>query len=85
MTVDGRRVNIEVQVADEGDYPERSLYHWAREYSSALQEGNPYSSLPRVIIISIVDFPMFDCVEYHSKFMALEVNRHTLLSGNALF
>jgi predicted transposase/invertase (TIGR01784 family) len=60
--VNGQKVNLEVQVADEGDYPERSLYYWAREYSSALPAGNTtYSSLPRVIIISIVDFPLFDC------------------------
>ena len=33
MKVNGQRVNLEVQVADEGDYTERSLFHWAREYS----------------------------------------------------
>jgi predicted transposase/invertase (TIGR01784 family) len=80
MVVDGQRVNLEVQVADEGDYPERSLYHWAREYSSALQSGCPYSSLPRVIIVSIVDFPLFGCPEYHSEFRPLEVRRRELLS-----
>jgi hypothetical protein len=33
-----------------------------------------------VIIISIVDFLMFDCPEYRSKFLPLEENRHELLS-----
>jgi predicted transposase/invertase (TIGR01784 family) len=80
MAVNGRRVNLEVQVADEGDYPERSLYHWAREYSSALQAGQMYSSLPRTIVISIVDFFLFECAEYHSEFRPLEVKRHELLS-----
>jgi predicted transposase/invertase (TIGR01784 family) len=80
MVVNGQRVNLEVQVADEGDYPERSLYYWAREYSSALQAGNQYSSLPRTIVISIVDFRLFDCEEYHSEFKPLEVTRHELLS-----
>jgi predicted transposase/invertase (TIGR01784 family) len=80
MVVDGRKINIEVQVEDEGDYHERSLYHWAREYSSALQAGNPYSSLPCVITISIVDFAMFNCAEYHSEFRPLEVNRQELLT-----
>jgi predicted transposase/invertase (TIGR01784 family) len=80
MIVDGRRVNLEVQVADEDDYPERSLYHWAREYSSSLAAGQNYSELPRVVIISIVDFYLFDCEEYHSEFRPLEVNRHALLS-----
>jgi len=80
MVVNGQRVNLEVQVEDEKDYPERSSYHWARIYSSALKSGQPYLSLPRVIIISIVDFFMFDCAEYHLEFGVIEVNRHVKLS-----
>jgi len=80
MTVNGQRVNLEVQVRDEGDYPERTLYHWARLFSSALMAGNQYSSLPRVIVISIVNFLMFDCAEYRSEFGALELYRHQMLS-----
>jgi len=80
MIVNGQRVNLEIQVDNESDYPERSLYYWARMYSSALQAGNSYSSLPRVIVISIVDFFLFDCAEYRSEFLPLEVRRHELLS-----
>ena len=80
MVVNAQKVNLEVQVEDEKDYPERSLYHWARVYSTALKVRQPYSTLPRVIIISIVDFMMFDCAEYRSEFGALEMNRHELLS-----
>ena len=80
MIVDGQRVDLEVQVSDEGDFPERSLYYWAREYSSALGEGEEYINLPRTIIISIVAFEMFDCVEFHSEFHALEATRHTRLT-----
>ena len=80
MTVNGRKVNLEVQVEREDDYPERTLYYWARLYSSALKAGAPYSSLPRVIIISIVDFKMFNCAEYCSEFLPLEASRHELLS-----
>lgn len=36
MIVDDKRVNLEIQVEDEGNYPERSLFHWARVYSAAL-------------------------------------------------
>ena len=80
MTVDGQRVDLEIQVADEGDYPERSLYYWAREYSTALGEGGDYALLPRTIIISIVAFPLFECAEFHSEFQPLEVTRHTPLT-----
>ncbi|MDR2357449.1 MAG: Rpn family recombination-promoting nuclease/putative transposase [Oscillospiraceae bacterium] len=80
MLVDGVRVNLEVQVANEGDYPERTLYYWAREYSSALQAGGKYNELPKAIIISILDEPIFSCAEYHSEYRPLEVSRHEQLS-----
>jgi len=80
MTVDGQRVDLEIQVNDEGDYPERSLYYWAREYSTSLGEGRDYQELPRTIIISILGFKLFDCAEFHSEFQALEVTRHTKLT-----
>ena len=80
MTVDGRRVGLELQVANEGDYPERSLYYWAREFSSALQEGGEYIDLPRTIIISIIAFKLFGCEEFHSEYQVLEVTRHTPLT-----
>ncbi len=80
MTVNGQKVDLEIQVADEGDYPERSLYYWAREYSSALVEGGEYRDLPRTIIISIVAFKMFPCEEYYSEHQLLEVTRHTPLT-----
>ncbi|MDR3295761.1 MAG: Rpn family recombination-promoting nuclease/putative transposase [Clostridiales Family XIII bacterium] len=80
MKVDGQRVDLEVQVADEHDYAERSLYLWAREYSSALKSGGAYAELPRVVVLSIVDFPMFDAEGFHSEFRPLEVKRGTPLT-----
>jgi predicted transposase/invertase (TIGR01784 family) len=80
MVVDGTKVNLEIQVEDEGNYPERSLFHWARIYSTALPSGETYSLLPRTIVISILGFKQFDCDQVHSEYQILEVNRHTLLT-----
>jgi predicted transposase/invertase (TIGR01784 family) len=80
MEIDGQRVDLEIQVHDEGDYPERSLYYWAREYSASLSAGVEYVKLPRVVIISIVAFNLFDCAEFHSEFQALEITRHSALT-----
>jgi len=80
MTVNGQKVDLDIQVENEGDYPERSLYYWAREFSSSLAESGKYIDLPRTIIISIVAFKMFACKEFHSEFHALEVKRHEALS-----
>ena len=85
MTVNGQLVDLEVQVCNEGDYPERVMYYWAREFSSALPAGQGYSVLPRTIIISIIDFNLFGCTEYNSFFQPLEVTRHTLLSDKMGF
>jgi predicted transposase/invertase (TIGR01784 family) len=81
MTLNGQRVDLEVQVRNRGDYPERSLYYWAREYSSALPTGSEnYLALPRTIVVSILGFSLFDCAEYHSEFELLEVKRHERLT-----
>jgi predicted transposase/invertase (TIGR01784 family) len=82
MMVDGQRVNLEIQVQDEGDFPCCVLFHWARIYSSALPSGKDYKELPRTVIISIIDFNLFKCEEFHSEFKPLEVTRHELLSDN---
>lgn len=85
MIVNGQCIDLEVQVANEGDYPERVMYYWAREFSSSLATGESYSTLPRTIVISIIDFNLFNCTEYYSFFQALEVTRHTLLSDKMGF
>ena len=85
MIVNSQRIDLEVQVAYEGDYPERVMLYWAREFSTALPAGQSYSMLPRTMIISIIDFNLFDCKEFHSFFQPLEVTRHTLLSDKMGF
>jgi predicted transposase/invertase (TIGR01784 family) len=79
MTVNGQRVDLEVQVENEGDYPERCLFHLARVYSGAIPAGGKYKELPRAIIISIINFKQFECAEFHSEYQLLEVSRHTPL------
>jgi len=81
MTVNGQKVDLEVQVSDEGNYPERSLFYWAREFSTGLDEGQDYSLLPRTIVISILGFNQFaDPKKFHSEFQALEVTSHEPLT-----
>ena len=80
MIVDGQRIDLEMQMASEGDYPERSLYYWAREFSSALNKGGDYIDLPRTIVISILAFNQFPCMEFFSEYHALEITRLTPLN-----
>jgi len=80
MIVDGKRVNLEIQIEDEGNYPERTMFHWGKMFTSSLPAGNDYSLLPKTIVISILGFKQFDCEEVHSEFAPMEVTRHEILS-----
>jgi predicted transposase/invertase (TIGR01784 family) len=80
MEVDGQRVDLELQVSDEVNFPERALYYWSREFSSSLEEGMNYDALPRTIIISILAFNLFCCPDFHSEYRILENTRHTPLT-----
>jgi len=81
MIVNGQRVDLEVQVEDEGNYPERSLYYWAKDFAAGLNESEDYSELPKTIVISILGFNMFhDSTKYYHEFQCLEVTTHMPLT-----
>ena len=81
MIVNGQRVDLEVQVESEGNYPERSLFIWAKEFSTGISMGQNYRELPRTIIISILGFNQFPNAEkYHHEFQCLEVTTHAPLT-----
>jgi len=81
MTVNGQKVDLELQIGDEGNYPERSLFYWAREYSTGIDEGENYILLPRTIVISILGFNQFkDSRKFHHEFQCLEVVTHEPLT-----
>jgi predicted transposase/invertase (TIGR01784 family) len=51
---------IEMQLAEEVDYPKRGLYSWARVYSNQLGAGKLYEELNRTIAIHILNFTFID-------------------------
>ena len=72
-SIDGRRFNIEMQVADEADYDKRALYYWAKLYTEQLKEGNDYSKLSKAIGIHILNFiSITQNQKYHNVFHITE-------------
>ena len=81
MTVDGNRlINVEMQIKDEGDYKDRSLYYLSKLYSGQLKSGEVYGSLNQCISINIINFNLFDCEKYHSSFSMREDSRNEQLT-----
>ena len=61
-----------MQIKDEGDYKDRSLYYLSKLYSGQLKSGEVYGSLNQCISINIINFNLFDCEKYHSSFSMRE-------------
>lgn len=62
-------VNIEMQVKNEYNMIDRSLYYWANLYSSSLYQGQDYTESNKTIAINILAFNVFDEGPYHEKCM----------------
>lgn len=80
LDVDGRIVNIEMQINFEPDFKERTLFYWSKLYSEELKAGEEYGELKHTICINIINFDLFGCKNYHSSFKVLESERGELLT-----
>ena len=58
--ITGTHFLIEMQVSDETDYHQRSLYNWARVYAAQLASGSEYETLQKTIAIHILNFTFID-------------------------
>ncbi len=80
LDVDGRIVNVEMQVNREDDFKERTLFYWSKLYSEELKVGDVYGNLKQTICINIINFDLFDCKDYHSLFKIKENERNEVLT-----
>ena len=80
LDVDNRIVNVELQVNNEPDFRERTLFYWSKLYSDQLKTGEEYGALRQTICINIINFDLFDCEDYHSHYKVMESTRHDVLT-----
>ena len=73
-------VNVEIQIEDERNYRDRSVYYWSKTYSDELKKGQDYNDLKPTICINIMNFKIFECEEAYSTFKLLETDRHEILT-----
>ncbi|WP_147532279.1 Rpn family recombination-promoting nuclease/putative transposase [Bacillus marasmi] len=87
FTTLGERINVEVQIKDQQDMPERTLYYWSRMFSSSLNSGDSYKLLPPTIFITIVNYPLFpsETDRFHTKFHIMEDEEGFLWSDRLEF
>ncbi|QSB50355.1 Rpn family recombination-promoting nuclease/putative transposase [Parageobacillus toebii] len=83
----GERINVEIQVVQQHDLPERVLYYWARLFSASLSSGQAYSELPPTIMVTILNYPLFphETDRFHTVFHLREDEEHFLWSAHIEF
>ena len=73
-------INLEMQVINEHNWPERSLSYLCRTFDN-LNSGKDYSAVQPAIQIGLLDFTLFpEFPEFYSTYQFLNVKNHTIYS-----
>ncbi len=67
LKVADKLINVEIQLKGDNDYRDRTLFYWAKLYTSELKSGETYGQLKKTICINIINFNMFDSNDYHTE------------------
>ena len=77
---DSRIINFEMQVEDEGDWPERSLSYLCRTYDQ-LAKGQAYVDVKPVYHIGFLDFDLKDFQpEFYATYILMNRKNHQIYS-----
>lgn len=78
---DNTLINLEMQVINEHDWPERSLSYLCRSFDN-LERGSEYTKAKTAIQISILDFTLFpDAPEFYSTNMLMNIRNSKIYSS----
>ena len=66
-------INIEIQVKNEYNMIQRTLYYWSKMYSEQIQNIENYNKLERTICINILNFKYLDNDKYHNVYRLKEI------------
>ena len=68
VTSDGTQVNIEVQVRDQRNIVQRTLFYWAQCYQDSLKKGMDYRELRRTVTINLLGYRFLPQDDFHSVY-----------------
>ena len=75
-----QQINLEMQVVNRHDWPERSIGYLSRMYNS-LQKGDQYINVKPAIHIGILNFSPFDGEPiFYSRNLLMDMNKHRIYS-----
>jgi predicted transposase/invertase (TIGR01784 family) len=66
--VTGEQINIEIQLVNQYNIGQRTLFYWSKIFAEQLKEGQPFNDLKKTITINILDFNYVNVDSYHTAF-----------------
>lgn len=73
-------VNIEIQLKNEYNMIQRSLYYWSKLYEEQLSSGERYDKLRRTVCINILDFKYLKNDRFHNGYRLKEIETNEELT-----
>lgn len=73
-------INIEIQLKNEYNMIQRSLYYWSKLYEEQLNEGDRYDKLSRTVCINILDFKYLKNDRFHNGYRLKEIETNEELT-----
>ena len=80
LTSNKEIINIEIQLKNEYNMIQRSLYYWSKLYEEQLSEGDRYDKLSRTICINILDFKYLKNDRFHNGYRLKEIETNEELT-----
>lgn len=80
LTSNKEIINIEIQLKNEYNMIQRSLYYWSKLYEEQLSEGDRYDKLSRTVCINILDFKYLKNDRYHNGYRLKEIETNEELT-----
>ncbi|AQW25752.1 hypothetical protein BXT94_02725 [Clostridium perfringens] len=79
-TSNKEHINIEIQVKNEYNMIQRTLYYWSKMYSEQIQNRDNYSKLERTVCINILNFKYLKNDKYHNAYRLKEITSNEELT-----
>lgn len=80
VTSNNEIINIEIQLKNEYNMIQRSLYYWSKLYEEQLTEGDRYDKLCRTVCINILDFRYLKNDRFHNGYRLKEIETNEELT-----
>ena len=80
LTSNKEIINIEIQLKNEYNMIQRSLYYWSKLYEEQLSEGDRYDKLSRTVCINILDFKYLKNDRFHNVYRLKEIETNEELT-----